>query len=67
MLNHTLAILSEDNRLVMGELRSRGGEEWAIISKSHTQLAKEERKVLDLALLPGGKGTRCRRGETNKY
>lgn len=47
------AILSEDGKLVLGDLRSKGGEEWSITGKSVTNLTKDERKVLDLALLPG--------------
>ena len=47
------AILTEDGKLVLGDLRSKGGEEWSITGKSVTPLTKEEKKIIDLALLPG--------------
>jgi hypothetical protein len=47
------AILTEDGKLVLGDLRSKGGEEWSLTGKSITILTKDEKKILDLALLPG--------------
>jgi hypothetical protein len=47
------AILTEDGKLVLGDLRSKGGEDWSLTGKSVTVLNKDEKKILDLALLPG--------------
>ena len=47
------AILTEDGKLVLGDLRSKGGEEWTLTGKSVTNLTKDEKKILDVALLPG--------------
>lgn len=47
------AILTEDGKLVLGDLRSKGGEEWTLTGKSVTNLTKDEKKVLDVTLLPG--------------
>ena len=53
MLNYTLAILSDDGRLVLGEIRSRGGDDWALAGRSVVALNDHDKRYLDLALVPG--------------
>ena len=51
MLNYTLAILSDDGRLLLGEIRSRGGDDWALAGRSLVVLNDNDRRYLDLALV----------------
>ena len=53
--NYTLAALSEDDRLVLGEIRTRGGDDWTLAGRSVTSLggkANEDRRYVDLAIVP---------------
>ena len=34
LLNYTLAALSEDGKLMLGEIRTRGGDDWALAGRS---------------------------------
>lgn len=55
MLNYTLAGLSEDGKVLLGELRTRGGDDWTLAGRSITALNarfSDERRYLDLALVP---------------
>jgi len=56
MLNYTLAILSDDGRLVLGEIRSRGGDDWALSGRSMVTLNDHDKRYLDLALVPNVQG-----------
>ncbi|XP_040577123.1 uncharacterized protein [Lepeophtheirus salmonis] len=60
ILHSTLASLNEDgSKLLLGEIRSRGEGEWSLGGRSYTLIDKlNEKKYLDLALLPGSKGTK---------
>ena len=53
--NYTLAALSEDDRLILGEIRTRGGDDWTLAGRSVTSLggkANEDRRYVDLAIVP---------------
>ena len=52
MLNYTLAVLSDDGRLLLGEIRSRGGDDWALAGRSLVTLNDNDRKYLDVTLVP---------------
>ncbi|TRY63925.1 hypothetical protein TCAL_14293 [Tigriopus californicus] len=55
LLNYTFAALNEEGRLLLGEIRTRGGDDWTLAARSITQLSGkpgEDRKYLDLALVP---------------
>ena len=52
MLNYTLAILSDDGRLLLGEIRSRGGDDWALAGRSVITLNDHDKRYLDVALVP---------------
>ena len=65
VLGQTMAALSADGRLVLGELRCRGGaggsdgEEWSLSGKSVAVLpgsAAGDKRYLDLALVRSGAG-----------
>ena len=51
MLNYTLAILSDDGRLLLGEIRSRGGDDWALAGRSLVTLNDNEKRYLDITLV----------------
>ncbi len=53
--NYTLAALSEDDRLILGEIRTRGGDDWTLAGRSVTNLggkSNDDRRYIDLALVP---------------
>ena len=56
LLNYTLAALNEENKLLLGEIRSRGGDDWTLAARSVTHLGgrpgAEDRRYIDLALVP---------------
>ena len=57
LLNYTVAALSEDGRLLLGEIRTRGGDDWTLAGRSVRDMSKfgiggEERRFVDLALVP---------------
>jgi len=52
-LNTTLYILTCENKLILGELTWKGEKTWSVDSKSYISLGKDERRVLDMAILSG--------------
>lgn len=52
LFNYTLAMLSDDGRLLLGEIRSRGGDDWVIAGRSLINLNDQEKRYLDVALVP---------------
>ncbi len=54
LLDYTLAALSEDGRLLLGEVRTRGGDDWTLAGRTITALpgsTSGERRYLDLAVV----------------
>jgi hypothetical protein len=55
LLNYTLAALSDDDRLILGEIRTRGGDDWTLAGRSVTTLGGrggDDKRYVDLALVP---------------
>ena len=52
MLNYTLAVLSDDGRLLLGEIRTRGGDDWTLAGRSLVTLNDNDKRYLDVTLVP---------------
>ena len=53
LLNYTLAALNDDgSKLLLGEIRTRGGDEWVLAGRSVAVIGGPEKRYLDLAIVP---------------